>query len=202
MFAKQAVATCHLLLPWTLLLLKICWGITFFIKVCFYRHFCILLTTGMEEAAIRYVLFLSIQALCKNSPLLSNSFHTSQFGSILCFDTAFWYYFDGFCQRLEFLGDAVLDYLITSYLFSVYPKLKPGHLTDLRSVSVNNRAFANVAVNQSFHEFLIRDSSGLSKDINSYVDFVKTPASERGLLEEPKCPKVNIEISLYFSIFP
>ncbi|KAI5320704.1 hypothetical protein L3X38_040412 [Prunus dulcis] len=51
-------------------------------------------------------------------------------------------------RGLEFLGDAVLDYLITSYLYSVYPKLKPGQLTDLRSVSVNNKAFANVAVDR------------------------------------------------------
>ncbi|KAJ8768160.1 hypothetical protein K2173_021100 [Erythroxylum novogranatense] len=96
----------------------------------------------------------------------------------------------GCYQRLEFLGDAVLDYLITSYLFSVYTKLKPGHLTDLRSALVNNRAFANIAIAQSFHEFLICDSSSLSDAIRKYVEFVKTPEAERHLLEGPKCPKV------------
>lgn len=96
----------------------------------------------------------------------------------------------GCYQRLEFLGDAVLDYLITSYLFSVYPKMKPGHLTDLRSVLVNNRAFASVAVDRSFHEYLICDSDALSAAIQNFVDFVRTPKSERHLLEGPKCPKV------------
>lgn len=96
----------------------------------------------------------------------------------------------GCYQRLEFLGDAVLDYLITSYLFSVYPKMKPGHLTDLRSVLVNNRAFASVAVDRSFHEYLICDSDALTAAIKKYVDFVRTPKSERHLLEGPKCPKV------------
>ena len=91
---------------------------------------------------------------------------------------------------MEFLGDAVLDYLITSYLYSVYPKLTPGQLTDLRSLCVSNNAFANVAVDRSFQKFLICDSSSLSEAINVYVDFVKAPASERGLLDEPKCPKV------------
>ncbi|KAJ4709652.1 Dicer-like protein [Melia azedarach] len=95
----------------------------------------------------------------------------------------------GCYQRLEFLGDAVLDYLITSYLYSVYPNLKPGQLTDLRSALVNNQAFANVAVNRSFHKFLIFDSNFLSNSINNYVDYIKTP-STRELLEEPKCPKV------------
>lgn len=96
----------------------------------------------------------------------------------------------GCYQRLEFLGDAVLDYLITSYLFSVYPKMKPGHLTDLRSVLVNNRAFASVAVDRSFHEYLICDSDALSAATKKFVDFVRTPKSERRLLEGPKCPKV------------
>ncbi|CAK7338282.1 unnamed protein product [Dovyalis caffra] len=96
----------------------------------------------------------------------------------------------GCYQRLEFLGDAVLDYLITSYLFSVYPKMKPGHLTDLRSVLVNNRAFAGVAVYRSFHNYLICDSDALSAAIKKFVDFVRTPESEKRLLEGPKCPKV------------
>nr|XP_024928613.2 dicer-like protein 4 [Ziziphus jujuba var. spinosa] len=95
----------------------------------------------------------------------------------------------GCYQRLEFLGDAVLDYLITSYLYSVYPNLKPGQLTDLRSLSVNNKAFANVAVNRSFQKYIICDSNSLSEAIKVYVDFVETPASERDLLDEPKCPK-------------
>lgn len=95
----------------------------------------------------------------------------------------------GCYQRLEFLGDAVLDYLITSYLYSVYPKLKPGQLTDLRSMFVNNQAFANVAVDRSLQKFLISDSSGLSKAINKYVDFTQAPASEFNEDNWPNCPK-------------
>ncbi|KAM3337085.1 dicer-like protein 4 isoform X1 [Capsicum galapagoense] len=95
----------------------------------------------------------------------------------------------GCYQRLEFLGDAVLDYLITSYLYSVYPKLKPGHLTDLRSVSVNNNTFAVVAVSQSFHNHLLCDSSSLRESITKYVNFIGGPDSMKRLGEEPPCPK-------------
>ncbi|WJZ98263.1 hypothetical protein VitviT2T_016802 [Vitis vinifera] len=95
----------------------------------------------------------------------------------------------GCYQRLEFLGDAVLDYLITSYLYSVYPKLKPGQMTDLRSLSVNNKSFANVAVSRSLHEFLICDASSLSEAIKKYVDFIRTPTLDKDLHEGPKCPK-------------
>ncbi|XP_061375757.1 dicer-like protein 4 isoform X1 [Gastrolobium bilobum] len=96
----------------------------------------------------------------------------------------------GCYQRLEFLGDAVLDYLITSYLYSAYPKLKPGQLTDLRSLSVNNKAFACVAVDRSFDKFLLCDSSCLSEAIKKYVDYVRRHVvSYGGIIEGPKCPK-------------
>lgn len=83
-----------------------------------------------------------------------------------------------------------MDYLITSYLYSVYPELKPGQLTDLRSVFVNNKAFANVAVDRSFHKYLIFDSSGLTEAINTYVESIKTHVPEGSLIDGPKCPKV------------
>ncbi|QHO08484.1 putative ubiquitin-conjugating enzyme E2 [Arachis hypogaea] len=54
-------------------------------------------------------------------------------------------------SRLEFPRDVVLDFFITSYLYSAYPKLKPGQLTDLRSFSVNNKPFACVAVDHRQH---------------------------------------------------
>ncbi|XP_057968362.1 dicer-like protein 4 isoform X2 [Malania oleifera] len=94
----------------------------------------------------------------------------------------------GCYQRLEFLGDAVLDYLITSYLYSVYPKLNPGQLTDLRSMYVNNNAFASVAVSRSFDQFIICDSGNLYEAIKKYVNFLKTPASAI-VPPGPKCPK-------------
>ncbi|KAK4265332.1 hypothetical protein QN277_026397 [Acacia crassicarpa] len=95
----------------------------------------------------------------------------------------------GCYQRLEYLGDAVLDYLITSYLYSAYPKLNPGQLTDLRSVSVNNKAFAYVAVDKEFHNFLLCDSSGLSDAIEEYVDYIKGSNAHNGVLGGPRCPK-------------
>ncbi|KAL9326120.1 hypothetical protein ACSQ67_006765 [Phaseolus vulgaris] len=95
----------------------------------------------------------------------------------------------GCYQRLEFLGDAVLDYLIASYLFSAYPKLKPGQLTDLRSLSVNNKAFACVAVDRSFDKYLLCDSNGLSEAIKKYVEYVRRPSTDSSIKEGPKCPK-------------
>ncbi|XP_058759719.1 dicer-like protein 4 isoform X1 [Vicia villosa] len=95
----------------------------------------------------------------------------------------------GCYQRLEFLGDAVLDYLITSYLYSAYPKLKPGQLTDLRALSVNNKAFACVAVDRCFDEFLLCDSNALTQAIKKYADCIRRPIPDCGNNGGPKSPK-------------
>ncbi|KAK1323005.1 hypothetical protein QJS10_CPA02g01233 [Acorus calamus] len=93
----------------------------------------------------------------------------------------------GCYQRLEFLGDAVLEYLITSYVYSVYPNLKPGQLTDLRAIIVNNNSFAKIAVQQSFHSYLFSESGSLTEAIIEFENFVSTSGKD---LEVPKCPKV------------
>ncbi|KAI5446111.1 hypothetical protein KIW84_014094 [Lathyrus oleraceus] len=51
-------------------------------------------------------------------------------------------------ERLEFLGDSVLDLLITWHLYQSHTEIDPGELTDLRSASVNNESFAQAAVRQ------------------------------------------------------
>jgi endoribonuclease Dicer len=73
-----------------------------------------------------------------------------------------WTFLMGFMrlQRLEFLGDAVLDFLLTRHLFTSHPTSTPGLLTSLRSASVNNERFARVAVKLKLHSYL-RHGSGL-----------------------------------------
>ncbi|KAM0933868.1 hypothetical protein DsansV1_C34g0226131 [Dioscorea sansibarensis] len=96
----------------------------------------------------------------------------------------------GCYQNLEFLGDAVMDYLVTSYLYSVYPDLKPGQLTDLRSIAVDNNSLALVAVRQLFHLYLLKDSSSLTEAINEFVGYAHLSESEQEQLEELSFPKV------------
>lgn len=72
-------------------------------------------------------------------------------------------------QRLEFLGDALLDYLITRYLFEDPRCHSPGTLTDLRSALVNNTFFASLAVKYNFHKYLKYISEELTTVIESFV---------------------------------
>ncbi|KAI9017504.1 hypothetical protein BC832DRAFT_588764 [Gaertneriomyces semiglobifer] len=48
-------------------------------------------------------------------------------------------------QRLEFLGDAVLGYVITRYLYTLEPPMSPGVLTSVRSDLVNNQFLACIS---------------------------------------------------------
>lgn len=72
-------------------------------------------------------------------------------------------------QRLEFLGDALLDYLITRYLFEDPRCHSPGTLTDLRSALVNNTFFASLAVKYEFHKYLKYISDELFNVIDGFV---------------------------------
>lgn len=72
-------------------------------------------------------------------------------------------------QRLEFLGDAVLDFLITYFLFKDRRMHSPGQLTDLRSALVNNTIFASLAVRFGFHLFFKHLSPGLQEVIDRFV---------------------------------
>lgn len=48
-------------------------------------------------------------------------------------------------ERLEFLGDAVLDFLVGSWLYHRYPEMAEGKLTRLRSALVGTRQLADFA---------------------------------------------------------
>jgi ribonuclease-3 len=69
----------------------------------------------------------------------------------------------GHNERLEFLGDAVLELVITEYLFNKYPEESEGRLTAYRSALVNTNSIADAAVRWNMNDFLLL-SKGESKD--------------------------------------
>ncbi|KAH0667918.1 endoribonuclease Dicer homolog 2-like isoform X1 [Solanum tuberosum] len=95
-------------------------------------------------------------------------------------------------QRLEFLGDAVLDYVVTAHLYFKYPGLTPGLITDLRSASVNNECYAQSAVKAGLHKHILHASQDLQRQILGTVeDFEKLDLlSTFGWEAETTFPKV------------
>jgi ribonuclease III len=83
-------------------------------------------------------------------------------------------------ERLEFLGDAVLELIVTDYLFRTYPTHTEGDLTAYRSALVNAIVAAEVAQSLGMNEYLLL-SKGESKDVgrarqtilaNAYESFI------------------------------
>ncbi|HBV33191.1 TPA: ribonuclease III [Patescibacteria group bacterium] len=71
-------------------------------------------------------------------------------------------------ERLEFLGDAVLELVVTEYLYLNYPNPE-GELTNWRAALVNARTLADIAQNLNLGEYLYlsrgeaKDSSGKAR---------------------------------------
>lgn len=94
------------------------------------------------------------------------------------------------CQRLEFLGDAVLDFLITMHLYKSYPGMSPGLLTDMRSASVNNDCYAQAALKAGLHKHILHASMELHKHMILAANNFKDPESTFGWESETFLPKV------------
>jgi ribonuclease III len=91
-------------------------------------------------------------------------------------------------ERLEFLGDAVLELIITEYLYNKYPNEDEGNLTAYRSALVNAVIIGEVAVELGMNEYLLL-SKGEAKDIgkargyilaNTYEAYVGAIYLDRG----------------------
>ncbi|HSE56631.1 MAG TPA: ribonuclease III [Candidatus Paceibacterota bacterium] len=83
-------------------------------------------------------------------------------------------------ERLEFLGDAVIELIVTDYLFTTYPEHTEGQLTAYRSALVNAVIMGEVANSLNMNEYLLL-SKGEKKDTgrarqtilaNTYESFV------------------------------
>jgi len=66
-------------------------------------------------------------------------------------------------ERLEFLGDAVLELIVTDYLYNKYPDRDEGELTAYRSALVNAVIIGEVAQELGMNDFLLL-SKGEAKD--------------------------------------
>ncbi|MBI2031010.1 MAG: ribonuclease III [Candidatus Levybacteria bacterium] len=57
-------------------------------------------------------------------------------------------------ERLEFLGDSILSFVVSEHLYSNYPDFDEGTLTNVRALLVNTKTLAQVAKELEFGKFL------------------------------------------------
>jgi ribonuclease-3 len=62
-------------------------------------------------------------------------------------------------ERLEFLGDSILDAVISDYLYKTYPNEREGFLTEMRSKIVNGEKLKELAVQIKLDQFIIQKNS-------------------------------------------
>jgi len=80
-------------------------------------------------------------------------------------------------ERLEFLGDAVLELVVTDYLFKKFPEKPEGELTAYRSALVNSTALSSVATAIGVNDFLLL-SHGEAKDVGRARQYILANALE------------------------
>nr|XP_040578741.1 endoribonuclease Dicer-like [Lepeophtheirus salmonis] len=101
-------------------------------------------------------------------------------------------------ERLEFLGDAILDYLVTSYIFIEFPTYGPGKVTDARSAVVNNVTLAILTIKSELYCHLLHSEPLILSRIDSMIanmEFDESNMNEfdffnlkMSLLSETECP--------------
>jgi ribonuclease III len=74
-------------------------------------------------------------------------------------------------ERLEFLGDAVLELVVTEFLYAKYPQKTEGDLTSYRAGLVNTSTLSMVATGLSMNDYL-RLSKGEAKDIGRARQYI------------------------------
>lgn len=74
-------------------------------------------------------------------------------------------------ERLEFLGDAVLELVITEYLYKEYPQKAEGELTNWRAALVNAKMLTSVAEELGFNDFLLL-SRGETKELGKARQYI------------------------------
>ena len=80
-------------------------------------------------------------------------------------------------ERLEFLGDAVLELVVTESLYERFPEKPEGELTSLRAALVNANMLSSIAQAIGLNDFLLL-SRGEAKDIGRARQYILANALE------------------------
>ncbi|CAI9280060.1 unnamed protein product [Lactuca saligna] len=90
-------------------------------------------------------------------------------------------------ERLEYLGEAVLNHLIAKLHYLSYPDMAPGELTRLRAANVDTEALARAALKYNLHKFLRHQKPLLQRQIQEFMEGIEQyPSHSHGMIDPPK----------------
>ncbi|XP_020576146.1 ribonuclease 3-like protein 2 [Phalaenopsis equestris] len=81
-------------------------------------------------------------------------------------------------QRLEFVGDAVLNLAFTNFVYLTNPSVGPGALSLLRAANISTEKLARVAVRHDFYRYLRRNSPSLDLMVQEFSEAVRKEKEE------------------------
>lgn len=67
-------------------------------------------------------------------------------------------------EKLEFLGDSILEFISSKYLYEKFPKLKEGEMTKVRADIVCEKSLYEIAKRHNFSDFLYLGKSEISSN--------------------------------------
>jgi ribonuclease III len=73
-------------------------------------------------------------------------------------------------ERLEYLGDAILDAILSDFLFDKFPDANEGFMTKIRARIVNRDVLNQLAVSMGINKILISNVSSIQPTKNLYGD--------------------------------
>ena len=65
-------------------------------------------------------------------------------------------------EKLEFLGDSILEFITSEYLYQNYKKLKEGEMTKVRATVVCEDSLYKIAIKHNFSDFLYLGKSEIN----------------------------------------
>ncbi|CAN6574241.1 unnamed protein product [Malus baccata var. baccata] len=90
-------------------------------------------------------------------------------------------------ERLEYVGDAVLNLLFSREQYLLYTDLAPGPLTRLRAANVDTEKLARVAIKHGLHRYLRHRKPLLEEQIREFTQAIhEYPLHSNGLIDAPK----------------
>ncbi|KAK9464476.1 hypothetical protein V1512DRAFT_111970 [Lipomyces arxii] len=76
-------------------------------------------------------------------------------------------------QRLEFLGDALLELLCVHYVYEKYPEFDPQYLTEHKMPMISNKFLGYLSVKLKLHRYLDHMSAPLAASIREYAQAIE-----------------------------
>lgn len=107
-------------------------------------------------------------------------------------------------ERLEFLGDVVLSFIVSEWLYQVFPDYPEGKLTNLRSNLVKTETLAEIANKSQVGEYLLlskgeKESGGQKNPAllaNTLEAIIGAVFLDQGLQATKKLVKKNLQLLL------